>query len=124
MATEIYLTKVDGKFCGSRDEDRKKLARVKEGEEIKVKFSKPRNIKFHKKYFALLNCAVFHMPESVQERIPNVETLLFEVKLQLGHFDQHVTLNGHLVYMTKSISFASMDDIQFGNSTKTHWIYY
>ena len=48
-----------------------------------------------------------------QDKYEHIEDLLTEVKLRTGHYEEHVTQNGKLVYLPKSISFARMDDIEF-----------
>ena len=53
---EIYLVKsFDGKFTPAQDSDYEMAKNIKAGDTYKFKFSKPRNIKFHRKFFALIN---------------------------------------------------------------------
>ena len=55
---EIHLIKTDaGYFIPAYNSDKELSDQIKTGEVIKVKYSKPRNYKFHKKYFDLLNLA-------------------------------------------------------------------
>ncbi len=56
--SEVYLIKnLNGLFMPAYDSDKEICNKIKVGEAVKVKFSKPRNYEFHKKYFALLNLA-------------------------------------------------------------------
>ena len=40
-----------------------KSLKVKDGEMVKIEHWKERNVGFHRKYFALLNCTIYHLPE-------------------------------------------------------------
>ena len=42
-----------------------------------------------------------------------MEDLLTEIKLKTGHYTEHITTKGIVVYIPKSISFAKMDELQF-----------
>lgn len=75
---------------------------------VRVEYKRPRNVQFHRKFMALVNLVYDN-----QERYTNREALLTELKLQVGHYQEHVTLGGKLIYQPKSISFASMDDDEF-----------
>jgi len=83
------------------------------------KVIKPRNVKFHRKYFALLNFAFEHWepgelsgkqygrPEKNFERFRNDLTILS------GHYKQTIRTDNTLMIEAKSISFASMNKEQF-----------
>lgn len=89
---------------GSDFEEKKKL---KLGETYKVKVTKPRNSKFHRKFFALLNMAFQN-----QDHYDNFEKFRFVMTMKAGLFEVIETDKGQ-VFMPKSISFASMDDVEF-----------
>ena len=67
-----------------------------------------RNPKFHRKYFALLGL-VFDS----QDKYANKEHFLTEIKLKIGHYDEHVTLEGELILKPKSISFDKCEELDF-----------
>lgn len=85
------------------------LRRIKQGEVVKVEITKPRNISFHRKFFALLNVV---WQASGDWSSPYA--LLIELKVNLGHI-QKATIRetGEIVSVPKSISFAAMDDFEF-----------
>lgn len=108
--TDVYVVRRGNAFIAGWPDDQEKLKRVHEGEMIKVSFSKPRNAKFHKKYFALLQVVVDN-----DDRYEGVEEVLHVMKLKLGHYDNIVNTDGRIIYKPKSISFAKMDDIAFND---------
>ena len=48
-----------------------------------------------------------------QERYNSIEDLLVEFKLKVGHYKEHITTDGKIVYVPKSISFSQMDEYEF-----------
>ena len=91
----------------THDSDRELVNKLKTGEAYKAKIVKPRNYEFHKKYFALLNLAFNN-----QDEFDNFEKFRFIMTMKAGFFDAIKTDKG-VVYMPRSISFASMDDVEF-----------
>ncbi len=67
----------------------------------------PRNIRLHNKFFAMLGIILQN-----QEYFTSTDDLLDVCKLSIGHVRVIETRNGQ-VRVPKSISFASMDDIEF-----------
>lgn len=105
---EILLIKTISGLKPSDEKSEEALKRFKIGDIVKTKISKPRNIKFHRKYFKLLDVVLEN-----QERYSNTEELLVAVKLKLGLYDTITTLNGKIAPVLHSISFAKMDEIKF-----------
>lgn len=124
MASFIGLTKeIDGRkmFAAAYTDDDQVLKRFKDGDEVLVEVKKPRNLKFHKKFFKLLQ-TIFHYMEDdakLQLDIHDQKTLLVRLKLDMGLFDicvvgaGSVLPEGTVVYTPQSISFAAMDDTEF-----------
>jgi hypothetical protein len=99
--------------CDEAGED--VLRHLAQGEVIEVTFRKPRNVRFHRKFFALLSLVWEQVDD--QEKYPTVEALLTEAKLITGHYERRdIEFEGkrYPVLTPKSISFAAMDDIAFG----------
>lgn len=96
---------------GGPDYDKAKKWRTGQSKECEVK--EPRNYRFHKKFFALVNLCFENLPERYDSVYPTPQTLLNELKFQVGHCDEHRTLGGKITYIPKSINFASMDQFQF-----------
>lgn len=105
---DILLIKTLQGLKASDDESEEALKRFKIGDVIKAKISKPRNIKFHRKYFKLLSI-VFEN----QERYKTTDQLLVAVKLKLQLYDIITTIDGKLAPVMHSISFSKMDEIKF-----------
>ena len=111
---DIYLTKLgNGTFKPSYDDDYEKAKKFQPGSEVKCSITQPRNLKFHRKFFALLNCTLFHMSEELQDRYKSVDDILLEIKMQLGYRECKKSIGGQEYYIPKSISFAKMDNLAF-----------
>ena len=106
--------KIKGEFSPVSNDDYRKSLKVKDGDYVMIDTWKERNIRFHRKYFALLNCAINHLPEdSDYDRYRNVDTLRKEIMLQNGRYKIYETLGGKTTYEADSISFKSMDEEKF-----------
>ena len=79
----------------------------------KAKVTRGRNLKFHRKYFALLDVIMDNLPEELEAKFPTIDRLLWEMKLQTGKFDVHISLGGTETVIPHSISFAKMDQDEF-----------
>lgn len=85
------------------------LAAFGVGEILEVALRKPRSAAHHRKFFALMQL-VFEN----QERYDTIADLLVEVKLKCGHYREHLTTKGRLIYVPKSLSFEAMGQEEFG----------
>ena len=85
------------------------------GTDVRVHVTMPRNIKFHRKFFALLNITIDNLPEATQQqlRITTTNRLLDVLKIRMGFYDI-VQIDGRNVLELHSISFAKMDEYAFG----------
>jgi len=106
---EIHLRKMQGGMliaATQQDHDLLKVWRV--GDDLRATVVKPRNGKFHRLAFALLNL-VFQN----QDKYDTLEQLLIEFKLKSGHYEEHLTLKGKIIYQAKSIAFDKMGQPEF-----------
>lgn len=88
--------------------------RLKEGDEVLVEIKRARNVKFHKKYFALLRLTLDNLSDQVieQYRLYAPEDLNKLVKYFLGYAD--LVSVGELHYLQeRSIAFDKMDESEF-----------
>ena len=88
--------------------------RLKEGDEVLVEIKRARNVKFHKKYWALLRLTIDNMPEEVLDNyhIHTAEDLNRIVKYFLGYAD--LVQVGELQYLQeRSIAFDKMSESDF-----------
>jgi hypothetical protein len=98
----------------------KRLINMEPGELAKVEMSIPRNGKFHRKFFALLNVGFEHWQSGRKHKTykgrpveKNFETFREDITVMAGFYEQHFDVRGNMVLKAKSISFAKMDDIEF-----------
>ena len=84
-----------------------------QGEVVSLELKRPRNIKHHRLFWALMTLVWENMDS---REYPTVEDLVTEVKIITGHYDKRfITMNGerYTVLTPKSINFASMDQPEF-----------
>lgn len=96
--------------CDSDFEENRKL---KIGEVYSAVINRPRNPKFHRKYFALINCAYDNLPESISDKYPTSEIFRKAVEVMAGHCELSYSLDGEQILIPKSISFSSIDESEF-----------
>lgn len=106
---EIDLIRKPGPILvGSLAEDVEKLERWKVNTILRAKVTHPRNARFHRKFFALLNIAFEN-----QDRYDNIEAFRAEVTMRCGYYHQHKNIKGEYQYWPDSIAFSNMDEITF-----------
>ena len=106
---EITLIKtLNGSFKPAYDSDYEKAKKISLNEPLIYSYSKPRNYRFHKKFFALVN-----MVFDNQEQYTNIKHLRKDLTIESGFYDTRYDLHGNQVLEAKSISFANMDEIEF-----------
>lgn len=93
--------------AGSTDKD--KLRKVWNGEVI-ADIKTYRNLKHHRKFFAILRMAAASWRE---HGIWNEDTLLDALKLECGYVKIIKKMDGTVYYIPKSISFAMCDQDEF-----------
>lgn len=107
---------------GSTEADHEILLTVPTLTDFKMTTVVPRNLGYHKMFFAMLRVAFDYMDEGVraQLNILTQEELLNRLKLDLGLYDLTILAHdapglpaGTALYKPQSISFARMDDTQF-----------
>ena len=98
----------------------KRLMGLEPGELAVIEFVIPRNSKFHRKFFAMLNFA-FDAWEPERKRktykgrpvAKNFERFRKDVLIMAGFYDQTFDLQGRMTLEAHSISFSNMDDMEF-----------
>ena len=105
---DVYLKKSFNSLIPSDSQSEELLKKFKLDSIIKCKLTKPRNLKYHKKYFKLLNIVLEN-----QEEYNSVDELLNNVKLKLKMYDIKYSFDKKPYPVFHSISFASMDDLKF-----------
>jgi len=107
-----------GALVPADDEARELLAGIAPGASVFVEMTRPRNAKFHRKFMAMLRFGFDHWSPVIDGvRLPdsakNFEHFRGSVLRLAGFFDTVADLHGGLVIRPKSISFASMDEVEF-----------
>lgn len=106
---EIDLIRKPGPILiGSLAEDVEKLERWKVNTILRAKVTHPRNARFHRKFFALLNMAYEN-----QDRYDTMDDFRAEVIMRCGYVSKHINIFGEIKEWPKSIAFANMDEIEF-----------
>ena len=88
--------------------DYDKIKKLKVGEEYQCEVKQPRNLKFHKKFFALVN-----MLFENQEIYNNPDRLRKDLIIEAGLYDEWADFQGVMQREAKSISFAKMTENEF-----------
>lgn len=96
------------------DEDYDEKKRLKLGTIYSAEIKVPRNYKFHKKFFALLNTAWVYLPERTQNGFRSVDGFRQYLTVAAGHYDTFFSPSRkEFVEIPKSISFGSMSEEEF-----------
>lgn len=108
---KVYIDKDWFGIHGSMPSDRDIIDNLKPGTYL-CEIKRPRNIKFHKKFFALMNLAY-----SMQEEYKTMKSFRQAVTIKAGYCDISQIVIPELgevnVCRPKSISFANMDESEF-----------
>lgn len=104
----LLIKQMNGTFIPAYDSDKENLKRIKSGEMIQADVVKPRGVKKHRKFFALLNLLFQN-----QENYKNIEDLRHDLTVAAGYYREVVDIHGEITKRAESISFAAMDDLQF-----------
>lgn len=97
-----------GQLKVAHDSDYEKLKKIKPNTEYQCEFKIPRNYKFHKKYFALINL-VFQN----QDHYLNIDHLRKDLIKASGFYEERTSFDGEVIVEAKSISFAKMNELEF-----------
>ncbi|KKL59225.1 hypothetical protein LCGC14_2217480 [marine sediment metagenome] len=107
MPTSQIMVKRLGALRPTDDSGTEALQKIGDGELVKVSWSRPRNIRFHRKFFAMLQIILAN-----QEHYKSMDDLLDVCKLRIGHVRIVETAKG-IERFPASISFANMDETEF-----------
>lgn len=126
--TAITLVKLpDGSLRGMSEADqvayknfKTRLNKLEEGELCSIDAKLPRNSRFHRKFFAMLNLGYLawepkrkHKNYKGEPVTKNFERFRSDCLIMAGHYEQTFSLDGKLKLEAKSISFANMEQAEF-----------
>src|SRR3990167_8862216 len=94
------------------------VRRMGQGDIVAVEVKRPRNVAFHRKFFAMLQLVLEN-----QSHYKSIDDILDVCKLRIGHVRTVETKQGQ-VMIPASISFAAMDDAAFADfyDRACHWV--
>jgi hypothetical protein len=104
---KIALIKSFNGLKAAYNSDLENLKKLKEGVIYEVNIKKPRNLMFHRKFFALINL-VFEN----QEVFDNSEDLRYYLIMKAGFYKKVKTPDGEM-FIPKSLKFDKMDNVEF-----------
>lgn len=112
---ELLLLNTDGGLRPCYDEDYDNKKKLKLGQIYKAKITLARNIDFHRKYFALINCAWAYQNEKTTAYFKNdINSFRKTIEVAAGHCDTLFNLRlKEWVDVPKSIAFDKMDELEF-----------
>lgn len=112
---DIYCTNTVRGLVPNYDDDFDEKKKLQIGVVYKVKVTKPRNYLFHRKYFALINCAWSYQNHGVTDHFKNnIDLFRKAVEMSAGHCDTIYSIpRKEWIETPKSISFDKMDEIEF-----------
>jgi len=112
---KIYLIKTDFGLKPSDKESEELYKKIKHNEVYSYEVKKPRNYKFHKKFFSLLSFCIDHMQETYQKQFGfnNVNDLKDFILIVSKRYEEKQMPQGEIYKKLNSISFASMDEYEF-----------
>lgn len=105
---EIWVKNTFRGLVPMYDTDLDNKKKLKIDQEYLVIVKMPRNIKFHRKMFALYNL-VFQN----QEQYRVLDDLRRDITIEAGFYRERTNINGEVIKEAESISFANMDDDVF-----------
>ena len=117
--SEILLIKRQGILLPMTEADTETLNAMESGAVYRMKWSKPRNGQFLKKYFVLVNDVLFNLwtPDEVDYKgnalVKNIDLFREQLTIAVGHHDIYIGINGQAKAVARSISFAKMDEVEF-----------
>lgn len=89
--------------------DYENFKKIPLNEVFEIEYKKKRNIKFHRKMFALLNLAFEN-----QSLFTNLDDMRYCLLLEAGISEEKVNpITSEIFKVPKSLKFASMDEIEF-----------
>lgn len=105
---EFFFKVINGQVVPDSQYDADEFHELKPNTLYKAKVTQPRNYKFHRKYMALIKLAYEH-----QEEVQGFDNFRKRIQIMAGHYDGPIIVEGKPIYYPRSISFGSMDQIEF-----------
>lgn len=116
--TAAYFYKSHAGLSPSGEEAAELIQKLRMGETVLVDVKRPRNIQYHRRFFAMLGYAYEHWdPEPVEYKGvkvgKNLEVFRAWCIARAGYYELSVTPDGKVRAEPESMSFANMDQLGF-----------
>lgn len=113
----LFCKNTAGGLIPMYDSDYEEKRKLKVGKEYQVEIKEARNLKFHRKYFALINCAWEYQNEQIRAFFhESKEVFRKTVEVQAGWCEKVYNLSlRSWTEVPKSISFGSMSADEFND---------
>lgn len=117
--TQLFVMKGPGAVMVPADEtSRETISRWPAGQGLHVRVTRARNIKFHRKFFAMLQVAFEAWDPELKTygdevAVKNFDRFRKDVMILAGFYNATVNLKGEIRLEALSISFANMDEDEF-----------
>jgi len=124
VAEAFFIKQPNGTLMPAYDSDRELMSKIKIGAPVKLKLTRARNYKFHRKYFALVNFAFdYWEPTKIEDAESkwlrhvtpekNLDRFRADLTILAGHHNAFFRVDGSTRIEAKSISFGSMSEDEF-----------
>ncbi len=104
----LYLVKYGSALHAGDERGESGLRRYGQGEWVACDIKSDRVLPHHRKWWA-----IFHDAYNNQEKFLSEKDFEVWLKIKAGHYDEHITADGQMVYIAKSIAFENMDQSEF-----------
>lgn len=111
---DIHLVRTSLGLQAYSDEDYELLHKIKVGSIVKAKIVQPRNVKFHRKFFSMINAAWDCLTEQQRINLRSKDNFREQLLICSGFSEPLFDINGQkFLERAKSISFSKMDEPAF-----------
>jgi len=105
----LVVKTINGFLKPAYDSDFEAFSKMPVNETFEIEYTKRRNSKFHRKYFALLKLAFEN-----QSDYRTLEEMRHDFTIVCGYYNEHVNkITGDIHKKADSISFSQMDELEF-----------
>jgi hypothetical protein len=102
-----------GSLSSMTDSGFKRLSKLSQNDFVEIKTWKERDVLMLRKYFALIKCTIYHLPESFDVEFSNIDNLRKYLMILIGEYYMIPSLKGGYIPQAKSIAFQNMDEEEF-----------
>lgn len=114
---KFWAQKNNGKLFPHKVEDQIKMNKLPL-QPVLITYTKVRNPKHHRKYFAFLHKVYENLPERFENNWPSFDSFRKAMQMYAGYFEETVTLKGERQLQPKSIKFEELDEMGFSELHK------